>query len=296
MDASVFDVGPDAAEGTGLDGGSDGGGEPLLDAGSDASRACDPACPPGFCVDGRCEIFGSCCETGYCAPGYVCDFFRCECIEVTGCCAGEPCAAGEVCDFSSCTCARADDCCRFPVCELGEICSADCRCELDTSCGPGCTGDRFCDLGTCRHRCEVEGCADPTLYCSEAEGCIPPRCTDEECLLAGDPPLACDPATGCFDPCAIGDWIPCTDRGGHCFGGECIEDTCRATGARCAYRFDCCGNTVCMREDEPDPDCDPRACPPEPVVAPRLDLCACSIEGYCVDLWGGAVRHLGWRR
>jgi hypothetical protein len=277
---------------------SDGGGD--MDAGAradsgrdaradepDAPVGCGPECPPEFCIDGVCRVPGGCCRGEPCADGERCDFRSCTCSVPSGCCAGETCAAGEICDFDSCTCATEGDCCRLGECPFGEICMGDCTCGVDTSCGPECSGDRVCMFGECYHRCIFEGCPDPTFVCSTVEGCIPPRCTRMDCAFS-EPPHDCDPAVGCHDPCLDSDFSWCFARGGRCVLGQCIEDSCAAVTVGCHYRYDCCGNTVCLRDDQPDPTCLP--CPPEPNIAPRPDLCGCSIDGYCVDLWGGGVR------
>ncbi len=320
-DGGTMDA-PIRVDGGGTDGGDEvDGGRPIdggggVDAGSpDAGSPCGPDCPPGWCFEGEC-ISGGCCVTGGACPrGLRCDFESCGCVPATGCCAGEACPGGEICDFESCTCGRADDCCRFGRCEFPMICDDTCGCTTDTSCSPACTGDSFCFFGSCTPRCVFEGCPDG-LYCSEAEGCVAPRCTGDECLHT-DPPMACDPGRGCFDPCVDrgSDFTWCTDMGGRCVLGECIDDTCGGGMLGCAYVNDCCGNVVCWDTAMgSEPFCDPSFCPPEPRSPVRPDLCLCAFGGrffpfpegggggdppppggfgYCADLGGGERRFPG---
>ncbi len=284
----------------GLDGDTDGGrADAPNDAGHDAGHdagldggGCDASCPPGYCVDGVCRLPTDCCETGFCPPGSTCDYERtCGCVPASGCCAGEPCAGGEVCDWD-CTCHSLDDCCSFG-CSFPETCDfGTCGCFMDTSCGPSCTGDFFCTGGSCLPRCYFEGCADPTFVCSETEGCIPPRCTEDECLVSSEPPRSCDPGSGCVDPCEGSDWSWCESMGGHCLLGECVDDSCSGGTLACNYVVDCCGNWVCwdLASGE-EPFCDPTWCSGTPRVPPRPDLCRCGTfggtSGYCADLYGG---------
>lgn len=280
-DASVSDAGPlgmDSAVPP-IDGGND--------AGIDAGAGCGPECPIGACVDGVCIAPTSCCDTGFCPRGTECSF-DCTCEPLTGCCAGEPCPGTDLCDWSDCTCFSEDDCCRgFGCREAGESCNADCTCEVDISCAPACTGEFYCEFGTCRPRCAFDGvCEDPALVCERDLGCILPFCTGEACAL-GEPPQTCDPFVGCDDPCAHGDWSWCTSAGGRCLLGQCVEDACSMTGVGCHYRYDCWGNASCLPDDAPDPGCDPFGMTATPYQPPRPDLCVCGAFGGCVDTFGG---------
>lgn len=283
-----------------VDGGSTG------DAGGDGGSACGPECPPGWCFDGSC-VPGGCCATGFCPRGDRCDYDSCGCVPATGCCAGEACGSGELCDPYSCTCAREDDCCVFGRCDFPMICDGACGCRVDDSCSPACAGDSVCFYGSCMARCVFEGCPD-SLFCSETEGCVAPRCTEEECVLQ-EPPLACDPGRGCYDPCAESDFSWCTASGGRCVLGTCVDDTCASGTLTCTHVNDCCGNVLCWDvASGMEPYCDPSSCPPVPEMPLRYDLCLCSAGrffpgpipaggagggpppppggGYCVELGG----------
>jgi hypothetical protein len=289
-DGAVTDGGMDApsVDAPPADAGTD---SPVPDASADAG--CGLTCPPEMCIGGVC-VDPFCCETGFCPTGYICDWeSSCSCIPATGCCAGEACGAGEICSHD-CRCISESDCCEFG-CAFPESCDyGTCGCYVDTSCGPSCDGDRVCIEGECAPRCWFEPCADPTHVCSDA-GCVPPACTEEECLLGFDPPQMCDPGSGCFDPCLGEDWAWCESLGGHCLLGQCVDDSCLGGTLACDYYIDCCGNWQCWDTSMPEPPCDPSWCGPEPRIPPRPDLCRCAtydrggVGGYCADLWGGGI-------
>lgn len=282
----------------GMDGGTlSGDGGPPPDGPSGDARPRDAQVPDALPDAGG----GDCCETGVCGPGLHCDFERCGCVPggATGCCAtGFTCPSRDAfCDEFTCECIREDDC-RFWGCGIGERCDESTgTCTPDTSCGDTCTGDLVCDGGVCVHRCAfgLVSCP-PDTFCSETEGCVPARCTDIECA-AFEPPQRCDPARGCSDPCLEpgSDWTWCTDRGGRCYLGACIDDSCSANAfIGCRYRYDCCGNAICLRDDEGEPTC-PAPCSGEPYNPPRPDLCRCQpVEMGCIDVWGGGGFPTPW--
>jgi hypothetical protein len=216
-------------------------------------------CPPGHeCEGGRCVPTGSCCDTIRCPPGSTCDHETCGCGAAEGCCATGECAdPRKYCEWETCGCVD------IPVCD------------------PPCEGETICEWGECIPRCWAEGCPDPSMICGEA-GCVPRACTAEECFAMG---LRCDPYVGCGDPCATDDWRWCTDSGGMCYLGECIDPTCGAgsgTPSSCNYVADCCGDWHCQEASEPPPPC-PFFCPPD-AGGPMPDpgMCLCGMGGVII--------------
>lgn len=289
-DAGAIDAG--ALDGSpGLDGAVDGGvigvDSGTSDGGAPDGGGCGPDCPPGSCIDGVCTPT-DCCWTGECPAGFTCNWDSCGCVPATGCCATGSCpTAGDVCSWD-CTCVSADDCRYWGCPRYWDICDPTTgACMPDTSCGD-CGVERRCVSGTCTHACWIGEVTCPDgLLCNETEGCVPPRCTDVECA-ALEPAQRCDPTAGCYDPCAGSDWTWCTDMGGRCYLGSCIDDTCTANvGIGCHYRDDCCGNAVCLRDDAAEPTCT-TPCSGDPYQPPRPDLCRCqpATEG-CIDTFGG---------
>lgn len=275
------DAGPIGDDSGAPDGGSRDGAAP--DGGD-----CGPDCPPGSCIDGVCSPT-DCCWTGECPAGFSCDWDSCGCVPASGCCAsGGSCpTAGDVCSWD-CTCVSGDDCRYWGCPSYWDICDDTTgACTPDTSCGD-CGPERHCVWGTCTHPCwlgEVT-CGDG-LLCSETEGCVAARCSDAECA-ALEPPQRCDPSVGCSDPCLGGDWSWCTAMGGRCYLGTCVDDSCSANaGVGCHYRHDCCGDSVCQRDDAAEPTCT-APCSRDPYEPPRADLCRCqaAAEG-CIDVFGG---------
>jgi hypothetical protein len=189
------------------------------------------------------------------------------------------CSPGLYCIDGSCsTPTTAVNCCEDDGCSEGLICGPDCTCgdPSEVECIPDCTAEQFCEFGWCSPLCEREGCPEGEL-CG-FEGCITPLCTAAECSDAS-PPTICEPTSGCFDPCDAATTMECMERGAHCVLGECMDDACAES---CGFRVDCCGESVCMRNDAGDPIC-PEDCIGETRATPEASSCACNIDAACVD-------------
>ena len=236
-----------------------------VDNGSDGAEPI----APGPCATG---------QAGICARGQR------ACLDGNVVCLPDAAPGVEVCN-------RRDDDCNGTIDDglvnVCGVCGADpvetCNgldddCDGQTDDGELCPPSQVCLEGACRQPCDGNECSEAGQFCNREVGlCVEP-CVGIDCEFG----LTCDTTLNqCVDQCA---GVVCPDATQRCFEGQCVENSCRATGCpdgAVCDGLECvpdpCANAMCAtgefcRGGQCIPSCAQVSCP----------LYEACVDGACV--------------
>ena len=243
----------------------------------DGKGGCAGAWDYGIC---ECQQTTDCKGTAPQCQQYVCESGGGACVlqnaDGVFCDDGDACTEGESCAAGSCgggttkSCPDDNNACTFPVCDSSKGCGVE-NYGPSTTCNDGniCTGDGYCDGGSCQDGAAVN-CTD-----NDNNPCTVPACDASQggCVETNQVGLQCMASNACVElascnanaECEIDSYVTCPDTNNSCTTSTCDINTplvgCEQSNINqngvCGASSICVNGQCTLQQCVQPSDCDP---------------------------------------